>query len=43
LKIDKRKVDLPEPIRTLGFTNVPVKLHSDVIAKIRVHVVAKQK
>ncbi|MGX6427898.1 50S ribosomal protein L9 [Levilactobacillus yonginensis] len=43
LKIDKRKVELPEPIRSLGFTNVPVKLHSDVTAKIRVHVVAKQK
>ena len=43
LKIDKRKVELPEPIRSLGYTNVPVKLHSDVTAKIRVHVAAKQK
>ena len=42
LKLDKRKVELPEPIRSLGFTNVPVKLHADVTAKIRVHVVAKQ-
>jgi len=42
LKIDKRKVELPEPIRSLGFTNVPVKLHTDVTAKIRVHVAEKQ-
>lgn len=41
LKLDKHKVDLPEPIRSLGFTNVPVKLHPDVTAKIRVHVAEK--
>ena len=41
LKLDKHKVDLPEPIRALGFTNVPVKLHPDVTAKIRVHVAEK--
>lgn len=41
LKLDKHKVDLPEPIRALGFTNVPVKLHADVTAKIRVHVAEK--
>ena len=39
IKIDKRKVDLKQPIRALGFTNVEVKLHHDVSAKIRVHVV----
>ncbi|WP_283679490.1 50S ribosomal protein L9 [Lentilactobacillus sp. Marseille-Q4993] len=38
LKIDKRKIELPEPIRVAGYTNVPVKLHSEVTAKIRVHV-----
>lgn len=41
LKIDKRKVDLKQPIRALGFTNVPVKLHHEVTATIRVHVVAE--
>ncbi|WP_261809907.1 50S ribosomal protein L9 [Levilactobacillus humaensis] len=41
LKLDKRKVELPEPIRVLGYTNVPVKLHSQVTAKIRVHVTQK--
>lgn len=41
LKLDKRKLELPEPIRVLGYTNVPVKLHSQVTAKIRVHVAQK--
>jgi large subunit ribosomal protein L9 len=39
LKIDKRKLVLNEPIRTLGYTNVPVKLHHDVTATLKVHVV----
>ncbi|WCK54504.1 50S ribosomal protein L9 [Aneurinibacillus sp. Ricciae_BoGa-3] len=39
LKIDKRKLTLDEPIRTLGYTNVPVKLHHDVTATLKVHVV----
>ena len=26
IKIDKRKLSLPEPIKALGYTNVPVKL-----------------
>ncbi|SEQ06467.1 50S ribosomal protein L9 [Piscibacillus halophilus] len=38
IKIDKRKIELDEPIRNLGFTNVPVKLHPDVTATLRVHV-----
>ncbi len=38
-KVDKRKIELDEPIRSLGYTNVPIKLHQDVTATIRVHVV----
>ncbi len=38
IKIDKRKFDLPDGIRALGFTNVPVKLHPEVTATIKVHV-----
>lgn len=41
IELDKRKIDLKEPIRTLGYTNVKVKLHNDVIATIRVHVTAE--
>jgi large subunit ribosomal protein L9 len=38
VKIDKRKIDLPEPIRTLGYTDVPIKLHPKVTATLKVHV-----
>ncbi len=41
VKIDKRKLDLPNPIRTLGYTKVPAKLHTDVTATLNVHVVAE--
>lgn len=40
-KIDKRKMELPEPIRAMGYTNVPVRLHKDITANIRVHVSEK--
>lgn len=39
IKIDKRKIELNEPIRTLGYTDVPVKLHNEVTGSIKVHVV----
>lgn len=38
IKLDKRKIELPDAIRSLGFTNVPVKLHPDVSATVKVHV-----
>ncbi len=38
LKIDKRKIVLEEPIRSLGVTQVPVKLHPEVTATLKVHV-----
>ncbi|MFJ7668980.1 50S ribosomal protein L9 [Lysinibacillus sp. NPDC097195] len=38
IKIDKRKMTLPEGIRALGFTNVPVKLHHEVSATLKVQV-----
>lgn len=41
LKIDKRKLQLAEPIKALGYTNVPVKLFSGVTATIRVHITAE--
>lgn len=36
IKVDKRKIELDEPIRTLGVTKVPVKLHTDVKATLSV-------
>jgi large subunit ribosomal protein L9 len=38
IKLDKRKLDLPDGIRALGFTNVPVKLHPEVQATVKVQV-----
>ena len=38
IKIDKRKMELEDAIRTLGYTNVPVKLHQEVVATLKVHV-----
>lgn len=41
IKLDKRKLSLSEPIKTLGYTNVPVKLYNGVNAVIRVHITAE--
>lgn len=38
IKIDKRKMELPDGIRALGYTKVPVKLHHEVAATLNVHV-----
>ena len=38
LKLDKRKIELNDAIRALGYTNVPVKLHPEVSATLKVHV-----
>ena len=37
--IDRRRLDLDEPIKSLGTHEVPVKLHSDVQFRITVEVV----
>lgn len=38
-KVDKRKIMLDDPIRTLGYTNVPIKLHQEVTTTMKVHVI----
>ncbi|GAB1347992.1 50S ribosomal protein L9 [Ignavibacteriales bacterium] len=40
--LDKRSIELHEPIKALGIYDVPVKLHSSVTAKIKVFVVKEQ-
>ena len=40
-ELDRRKLQLHEPIKRLGEFDVPVKLHPDVIAHIKVKVVAE--
>src|SRR5829696_4492488 len=38
-EVDKRKIQLPEPIRALGEYSVPVRLHREVTAQVKVLVV----
>ena len=42
LVIDRRKVQLAEPIKALGEHAVPVRLHRDVTATVKVRVVAEE-
>ena len=37
-EIDRRKILLPDPIKTLGENTVPVKLHREVTAQVKVTV-----
>lgn len=39
LEIDRRKISLGEPIKTLGLSDVKVRLHAEVEANLRVEVV----
>jgi large subunit ribosomal protein L9 len=41
LDIDRRSIDLAEPIKTVGAFEVPVKLHHEVVGKARVKVEAE--
>ena len=37
--IDKRKVTLPEPLKALGESTIPVRIHREVTAQVKVKVV----
>ena len=37
-KIDRRHIHLPEPIKAVGSYEVEMRLHRDVVAKIKVEV-----
>ena len=39
ISIDRKQMDLKDPIRILGLTEVPIRLHADVTALLRVEVV----
>ena len=38
-EVDKRKIQLPEPLKALGEYSVPVRLHREVTANVKVLVV----
>jgi large subunit ribosomal protein L9 len=42
VRIDKRKIQLEEPIKRVGEFAVPVKLHADVTADLKVTVIAEE-
>ncbi len=39
IEVDRKRIQLPEPIKQLGEFTVPVKLHPEVTANLRVKVV----
>jgi large subunit ribosomal protein L9 len=41
-EVEKRKIHLPEAIKSLGEHTVPVKIHRDVIAEVKVKVVSER-
>lgn len=41
IKIEKSAIELPEPIKSLGIYEVPVRLHPEVESKIKVWIVKK--
>jgi large subunit ribosomal protein L9 len=41
IELDRRTIDLPEPLKELGAVEVPVRLHAEVTATIAVEVVAE--
>src|ERR1022692_2882479 len=41
-QIDRRKIQLDEPLKALGSFDVAVKLHKDVAASVKVHVTKEQ-
>ena len=42
-EIDKRKIQLHDPLKALGESTIPVKIHRDVTAQVKVKVVAAEK
>jgi large subunit ribosomal protein L9 len=42
IEIDRRKIDLAEPIKEIGEHSVPIKLHREVIANVRLKVTAAE-
>lgn len=42
-EVDKRKIELSEPIKAIGLYQILVKLHPEVSTKIRVEIIGDQK
>ena len=42
IEIDRRKIDLSEPIKEVGEHSVPIRLHREVVANVRLKVTAAE-
>ena len=42
IEVDRRQIELDEPIKALGVTSVPVRLHAQVKPEIKVWVIAEE-
>jgi large subunit ribosomal protein L9 len=43
VKIERRKIQLPEPIKTFGPQEVPLRIHASVMGALKIDVVKKKK
>lgn len=43
IKIDKKKINLKEPIKEIGIANVEIKLYEGIIAKLKIQIVEQGK
>lgn len=41
IEVDRRLIKLDNPIRNIGLFNVPIRLHKDIEASVRVYVIRK--
>lgn len=41
IKVDKKKIMLQEPIKTLGMFNIDIKLYENIIAKLKINIIAQ--
>ena len=41
VEVDRRRIELKDPIKTAGEHSIPVKLHRDLVAELRVKVVSE--
>jgi large subunit ribosomal protein L9 len=42
IEIDRRKIELPQPLRAIGIYSVPIRLHKEVEAHLKVWVIKEE-
>jgi large subunit ribosomal protein L9 len=42
VELDRRKIQLKDPIKTFGPAEIPIRLHADVVAALKIDVVKKK-